>query len=97
MTVSEFKSCTKNPHPRKEWPLHIKALWHDARGDWEKAHTIIENTIELSSSWVHAYLHRKEGDQWNAEFWYRQAGKPVPNCSITEEWSNIASSYFSIA
>ena len=61
MTVSEFKSCTKNPHPRKEWPLHIKALWHDARGDWEKAHTIIENTIELSSSWVHAYLHRKEG------------------------------------
>ena len=67
----------------------LLALWHDGRGDWTAAHDVAQNDNGPEGSWVHAYLHRKEGDSSNAAYWYRRAGKPVPKGSLTDEWANI--------
>jgi hypothetical protein len=65
------------------------ALWHDARGDWEKAHGIAQEIDDANGSWVHAYLHRKEGDLGNAAYWYRRADRPVATDSLNDEWTRI--------
>jgi len=67
----------------------LTALWHDGRGDWNAAHDVAQNDNGPEASWVHAYLHRKEGDSSNAAYWYRRAGKPVPKGSLTDEWAAI--------
>ncbi|GIV31468.1 MAG: hypothetical protein KatS3mg029_0819 [Saprospiraceae bacterium] len=68
----------------------LEALWWDARGDWDRAHRIAQDIHTSAAAWVHAYLHRKEGDLWNAGYWYRQAGREMPDCSLEEEWRRIA-------
>ena len=68
----------------------LQALWHDASGDWEKAHASVQSDASKEAAWVHAYLHRKEGDVSNAAYWYSQAGREVPGVSIDEEWESIA-------
>ena len=70
----------------------MQALWHDARGDWEQAHTCAQEGNSRDGSWVHAYLHRKEGDLGNAGYWYARAGRPMPALSLTleAEWAEIA-------
>ena len=72
--------------------LALQALWHDARGDWERAHGCAQEDPGRDGSWVHAYLHRKEGDLGNAGYWYSRAGQPVPGKSVTleAEWDAIA-------
>lgn len=85
MTFATFKS---SPTPPADNPL-LAALWHDAQGDWEAAHDIAQDIHTRDGSWLHAYLHRKEGDQWNAGYWYRLAGKPVFTGSLEEEWEQI--------
>ncbi|MGH7945155.1 MAG: hypothetical protein ACREH8_21675 [Opitutaceae bacterium] len=72
--------------------LVIQALWHDARGDWERAHTCAQEDNSRDGSWVHAYLHRKEGDPGNAGYWYSRAGRSMPATSVTldAEWADIA-------
>lgn len=67
------------------------ALWHAAKGDWERAHEVAQTDESQNGSWVHAYLHRVEGDLSNAGYWYRRAGRDVPADSLEEEWANIAS------
>jgi hypothetical protein len=57
---------------------HLRALWHDLHGDWDTAHTIVQNMTDVNAMWIHAYLHRKEPDIPNAKYWYRNAGKPYP-------------------
>jgi hypothetical protein len=57
---------------------HLRALWYDLNGDWDKAHTIVQNLNDTNAMWIHAYLHRKEPDISNAKYWYRNAGKPYP-------------------
>lgn len=57
---------------------HLKALWYDLHGDWDTAHSIVQRMNDVSAMWIHAYLHRKEPDIWNAKYWYRNAGKPYP-------------------
>jgi hypothetical protein len=64
-------------------------MWHDAKGDWNKAHSIIQNIEDKKAAWVHAYLHRKEGDIGNADYWYRRAGKTRANGSLENEWEII--------
>ncbi|MBV9962231.1 MAG: hypothetical protein JO072_08295 [Parafilimonas sp.] len=71
-------------------PLYLQALWYDAKGDWNKAHGLIDSLDDANSCWVHAYLHRKEGDIHNAEYWYRRANKQKPNVSLQQEWQNLA-------
>lgn len=69
-----------------------QALWHDARGDWDESHTCAQDVHDRDGSWVHAYLHRKEGDLGNAGYWYARAGRPMPARSVTleTEWEQIA-------
>ena len=70
----------------------LQALWHDARGDWDAAHKCVQDDSSGDGAWVHAYLHRKEGDTANAGYWYSRAGKTMPSSSTTlgAEWSNLA-------
>ena len=89
MTLEEFRSTLSTASPPDVPPL-LRALWHDARGDWNRAHEIAQDVDDKSGAWVHAYLHRKEGDPGNAAYWYRQAGKPVATDSLEAEWSRIA-------
>ena len=70
----------------ESWNPYLKALFWDKQGDWEKAHELVQDSSEASAAWIHAYLHRKEGDDANAGYWYKKAGKPFFNGSLTEEW-----------
>lgn len=78
------------PPPGMAEPL--VALWHDRRGDWTRAHAIVQADDGPEAAWVHAYLHRKEGDAGNAAYWYRRAGRPVAAASLSldAEWAEIA-------
>lgn len=68
----------------------LHALWHDAHGDWERAHSIAQEIESADAAWLHAYLHRKEGDATNAGYWYRRAGRPIFNGSLHAEWTALA-------
>ena len=70
-------------------PPLLQALLLDAAGDWDSAHSIAQGESSTDGSWVHAYLHRKEGDLGNASYWYRNAGKSMPDLSLEEEWEYI--------
>ncbi|MBA4744204.1 MAG: hypothetical protein H2058_03010 [Muricauda sp.] len=84
-TFEEFESTLEENIPPKEWSEPLKSLWFDAKDDWESSHDIAQEIHSTMGSWIHAYLHRKEGDKWNAGYWYRQAGKPFPEYSLEEE------------
>jgi len=58
---------------------HLRALWYDLNGDWDRAHTIVQQMTDANAMWIHAYLHRKEPDIWNAKYWYRNAGRTYPD------------------
>jgi hypothetical protein len=68
----------------------LQALYHDKMGNSEEAHNIVVNAIDNNSAWVHAYLHRKEGDIDNARYWYQRSGKPEFFGGLDEEWEQIA-------
>lgn len=95
MTLQEFKSSLESGHePREARPLLI-ALWNDAKGKWEDAHAIVQEIDHPDAAWIHAYLHRKEGDEFNAKFWYNLAGKKIPTNNLEEEWEEIVSYFLS--
>ncbi|HMD61254.1 MAG TPA: hypothetical protein VKG78_07465 [Opitutaceae bacterium] len=89
MSVDEFRKSASGGQPPS---LHgaLLALWHDARGDWTAAHECAQGQETAEGAWVHAYLHRKEGDPGNAAYWYRRAGRPPANCGLDAEWEQIA-------
>lgn len=87
-----FISSLKEEGPPSALSLALKALWYDANGNWDKAHDLAQEQENESGNWVHAYLHRKEGDEFNASYWYRRAGKPVCKNSLEDEWEQIAKS-----
>jgi hypothetical protein len=89
MDIVSFKESLTANKPPAEASLHLKALWYDAKGEWDMAHTQIQDTEDNNASWIHAYLHRKEGDIANADYWYRRAGKKMPDISLEKEWKNI--------
>ncbi len=68
----------------------ISALWWEAKGDWDKAHKLVRHSSE-DNYWVHAYLHRVEGDLSNAAHWYKRANKPVCELELKAEWESIVS------
>ena len=68
----------------------LQALWHDRRGQWEEAHTLAQESPGPDGAWVHAYLHRREGDEMNAGYWYARAGRPAPAGDLPTEWEQIA-------
>lgn len=67
----------------------LVALWHDARGDWERAHQVVQDLATADAAWVHAYLHRKEGDAANARYWYARARQPVFEGALDDEWDHV--------
>src|SRR4051794_26152461 len=89
MTLDEFRQLTKAT-AAPGLPALLLALWHDARGDWDAAHQVAQDVESQDGAWVHAYLHRKEGDQANAGYWYRQARRQPTRVSLEEEWEEIA-------
>jgi hypothetical protein len=89
MTLDEFKSIVKEPQEPRLVPTLV-ALWHDARGDWDGAHRTVQDVAGVDAAWVHAYLHRKEGDLANARYWYRQAERPESTAPLAAEWGEIA-------
>ncbi len=70
--------------------LPLQALWHDDRGDWDRAHELAQAAAGKAGDWVHAYLHRKEGDAGNARYWYARAGRPEFRGSLADEWTAIS-------
>lgn len=89
MTVDAFKRTTSDPTPPDGLSPALLALWHDACGDWHRAHDVVQDLPDGEGAWIHAYLHRKEGDASNAAYWYRRAGKPIASGSLDAEWSGI--------
>jgi hypothetical protein len=90
MTLKDFESSLTGKAPPPSLHLALKALWWDAKGDWATAHNCAqEDEGDPLCDWVHAYLHRKEGDASNARYWYRQAGKQTPATALEAEWRAI--------
>ncbi len=69
--------------------MYVNVLLIEKEGDWDRAHTIIQEIASPEAAWIHAYLHRKEGDRWNANYWYTRAGKPYCEASLGEEWNTL--------
>jgi hypothetical protein len=88
MSVDEFRKLAGGA-PAPELSAALRALLQDSRGEWEAAHQSAQEEETRDGAWVHAYLHRKEGDLGNAGYWYRRAGRPVPTCSLEAEWAQI--------
>jgi len=88
-TLSEFKSSLKLNQPGPDLSVQLKSLWYDGKGDWHLAHAQVDQLNDKASAWVHAYLHRKEGDTWNADYWYNRAGQTRPKVSLDEEWEQL--------
>ena len=89
MTLDELRASLTSATP-PDLPSTLLALWHDARGDWDAAHKIAQDIDTPTGAWIHAYLHRKEGDLANAGYWYRRARKPECRESLEAEWDQIA-------
>ena len=89
MTFDDFKQSVTAATPPSNVSPALRALWHDARGDWAAAHNVAQAIEDETGAWVHAYLHRKEGDVENAAYWYRRAKKPVATDALTVEWDRI--------
>jgi hypothetical protein len=89
MNFDEYYNSLSENHPPDLLSVQLAALWYDAKGNWKKAHELVNDLTDIESAWVHAYLHRKEGDDWNAGYWYQRAGKPHCTLPLNEEWESI--------
>jgi len=89
----DLESFKKSTAPDSSFSPELKALWDDLHGDWDKAHDQVDQLDGKSAARVHAYLHRKEGDLWNADYWYRRAGERRPELSLDEEWEYLYQKY----
>jgi hypothetical protein len=97
MDSKALKASISATQPPPGLAMALQALWWDAKGDWQKAHECAQAEDDASGAWVHAYLHRKEGDLANAAYWYRRAEKPVASASLDAEWEAIARALLAIA
>ncbi len=90
MDLEGFKASLAADAPPCGLGRALEALWHAAKGDWHKAHELAQAEDDATGAWVHAYLHRVEGDLSNAAYWYRRAGKPPSQARLEAEWDEIA-------
>jgi hypothetical protein len=89
MKFDEFQKSLSASAPPESFSEYLQALWYDGKGNWNKAHSVIQNIEDKTAAWIHAYLHRKEGDIGNADYWYRRASKERPKDALDNEWKNI--------
>jgi hypothetical protein len=90
VTLEEFRQTLSDSSPPASISPLLRALWYDARGNWDEAHRVAQDIDSPEGAWVHAYLHRKEGDAANAAYWYRRGLKPIARNSLESEWEDIA-------
>jgi hypothetical protein len=93
MNLSSFKESLSGIEPPQEASVYLKALWYDAKGEWGKAHKLIKDVDDKNAAWIHAYLHRKEEDISNADYWYRRAGKRRSETSLENEWEQLVTEF----
>jgi hypothetical protein len=91
MNRNLFNSTLEENAPPVGISPALKGLWYDKNGEWDKAHEMIQDESDADSAWVHAYLHRKEGDLFNADYWYRRAGKSRSPTDFDQEWEQLVS------
>jgi hypothetical protein len=89
VSTADFKASLSRASPAPELDPPLAALWWAAKGNWDQAHKIVQDESTADSAWVHAYLHRVEGDLGNADYWYRQAGQPVATGPVETEWERM--------
>ena len=87
--LADFRASLIEPEPSPELPAPLAALWWDAKGDWARAHSLVDDLSSKDAMAVHAYLHRKEGVQWNAEYWYKRAGRKFHRPTLDAEWQAL--------
>ena len=87
--MADLKASLSDAAPSAALSPPLAALWWAAKGNWDTAHKIVMNEETSEAAWVHAYLHRVEGDLGNAGYWYRQAGQPAAKDSLEAEWARI--------
>ncbi|MEX0600354.1 MAG: hypothetical protein WD423_12400 [Rhodothermales bacterium] len=90
MTLHEFERSTDDRQAPDGLSPELLALWYEKKGDWQKAHELVQDESDHESAWVHAYLHRREGDLSNAKYWYRRCGRPVCSDELDREWRKIS-------
>jgi hypothetical protein len=91
VSMADFKASLAKAAPAPDLRPPLAALWWAAKGNWDQAHKIVQDEDDADAAWVHAYLHRVEGDLGNAGYWYRQAGQPAAKDSLESEWERIVS------
>lgn len=89
MDLQEFKDSLSNEAPPANLRGSLKAMWYAGKGDWEQSHDICQDT-DLELDWVHAWLHRQEGDLPNAGYWYQRAKQTMPDVTLEQEWDDIS-------
>jgi hypothetical protein len=91
VSMADFKASLSDAAPAPNLSPPLAALWWAGKGKWDAAHRIVQDEDTADAAWVHAYLHRVEGDLGNAGYWYRRASKPVATDAVESEWQRIAS------
>ena len=91
MKLADFRASLSGASPAPQLDAPLAALWWTAKGDWDQAHKIVQDEDTADAAWVHAYLHRVEGDLSNAAYWYRKAEKPEASGTLEAEWETMAS------
>lgn len=89
LTFQEFTASLNNTTPPSNLSILLQALWHERKGEWEMAHTLAQDVNSKEGSWIHAYLHRVEGDTGNAAYWYQRAARPIAKGNVKDEWDEI--------
>ena len=89
MNLADFSQSLTDNQPPISISIYLQSLWWDGKENWEKSHQLIQDLPDKKAAWIHAYLHRKEGDVWNADYWYNRAGKKRPSCSLQEKWTSL--------
>lgn len=95
MDLETFENSLSAQNPPEKLSAALRALWKASKGDWEGAHNLVQDDPGQDAAWVHAYLHREEGDTFNANYWYRRAGKPTASGELSAEWRAIVKTLLS--
>ena len=89
MDLQTFKASLDSPEPPANTGQYLEALWREAHGEWDRAHRIVQEMTDADAAWIHAYLHRREGDESNAGYWYRRAQRLHSDLPLDAEWEEI--------
>jgi hypothetical protein len=97
MRMEEFNESLQGSEVPDGLSVYLAALWYEKRGDWNKAHEIVQDIDDSRAARIHAYLHRREGDDGNAAYWYRRADKPFPSSSLDDEWNGLIEEFLPVS